>query len=157
MAINLQIADKKTLDRIERLRGKLPPGEFVSKCFGFGLQQAEAEYRKKQQHVKIPANQSGTPGNKLSLERTRIRYAKLDFRTVYAALNGKDRKHPVRVEVERLSASYLRSLDEYSNRLGGLIPQSLSCNLTAPIEKIATTIAAETFNKNHPRSKLTVH
>ncbi len=137
MDVTLKIENEEMLAAIERLRGKLPPLEFIRICFVAGLRQADVEYRRKAD----PAD--GRTGKardtNIDLGRVPEELGKLDADTIMAALKEANKKNPIYAAFYELVMKYKAMLKRHVDESGRpLKPFFVSL---VPIQKIAAEVA----------------
>ena len=133
MKFNIEIKDAKQQARIEKLRGKMSPKEFIQRALEAGIKLAE-------QNAK-------TRENMIGFAPAKEEFKALDVAAITEALKGSDPQHPVRLEVSRLVKNYTEKLREHAKANGNRLPNSLKVQTRAPIEGVAFKITANAINK----------
>ncbi len=133
MKFTIEIKDPKQQARIDRLRGKMEPRDFILRALEAGINLAEQNVKARENMIKFsPAKQE---------------FKTLDVAQVTEALKDNDPKHPVRIEVSRLVKDYTEKLRAHAKANGNRLPNSLKVQAHAPIERVAFQITAEAINK----------
>src|SRR5947209_1462189 len=132
MKVTFDIKDAKQQELVEKLRGEQSAKEFAVACFDSGLKIAE-----------LQASGRWLKRKMVKFEGTKFEFKTLDVSAITEALNAKDPKNEIVIEVGRLVKAYTGQLGELAKANGNRLPQSLRVNAQSAIEKVAFQITAE--------------